>query len=174
MQYGFQRQAIRLRRILIGPSERYGSYRHDKFRQLQSIDNHLRHIHRRAEETRTQSLLLGDVAERLAVEQCVGCGIHERQEVVVARRSVAVFRPNSGAAEVGAEGKHHRCALYHRLVEVRWGEFLLHFLAARNDNGIQLQVSHCLCALRLFEQSVEQVVGNILCGIFPYGFSFFQ
>ena len=65
---GLDGQSVLQGRLLVGSAQRDGGYGHDEARQLQGVDERVGLIDRRAEEAGAQSLGLGEVAERLAVE----------------------------------------------------------------------------------------------------------
>ena len=87
-----------------------------------------------------------EVAERLGVEQGIGGGVDERQQVVVARFGVPAFGPEAGAVEVGTDGQHHGSLGHHGLVEVGGRQFLFHLIGAGDDDAVELQVAHGLGA----------------------------
>ena len=65
---GLDGQSVLQGRLLVGPAQRDGGYGHDEAGKLQGVDERVGLIDRRAEEAGAQSLGLGEVAERLAVE----------------------------------------------------------------------------------------------------------
>ena len=161
-----QWQAVALGWMFVRPSDGEGSHRHHEFRQFQSVDDHLWHIHRGAQEAGSQTSLFCQVGECLREEQGIGSRIHEREDVVVSRSTLAVFRPEGGAAIVGADGEHHRSACYHRLVEVGRSQGFLAFFASGYHHAVELQVAHGRSTHRLFEQLVQKFICNLFVGIF--------
>ena len=149
-----ERKTVALGRLLIWPSDGKGSHRHNQFRQLQGVDDHLRHIHRGAQEAGAQTRFFCQIGECLGKEQGIGSRIHKREDVVVSRSSLAVFCPEGGAAVVCADGEYHRGACYHRLVEVGRGQSLLSLFAAGYYYAVELQISHGRSSHRLFQQQV--------------------
>ena len=120
-------QSVAQRRLFGGPSHGQGGYGHHQSGQTEHIDDAVGHIDGGAEVTIAKALLVGQVAEGLGEQKGIGGGIDETQEIVVARCGLTLLAPTSGAAEVGADGQHHRGTLHHRLVEVGGGQqgFLL-------------------------------------------------
>ena len=86
-------QAVGEGRLLVGPAHGEGGYGHDELGQLEDVDDLLGLIDGGAQVAVAQSFLVHEVAERLGVEQGVGGGIDERQEVVVARLCLAAACP---------------------------------------------------------------------------------
>lgn len=167
VQYRLHRQAVGLRRVLAGPPERQRRHGHHEARQAQHLDYLLRHVHRGAEVAIPEPLLIGEVAERLRIEQRVARRVDERQEIVVARQGAALLGPPRRAAEIGAEREHHRGLRHHWLVEVRRRQLALLLLRPRHHDAVKLQVSHCLGALGLTQQPREQLLAHVHAGIFP-------
>ena len=135
---GGQGQTVGERRLLVGPSQGDGGHGHHQARQLQRVDDELGHVDGGAEIAQAQSLGLGKVAERLAVEQGIGGGVDEREEIVVAGIGLPVVAPYGGAPEVGTEGEHDGCLGHHGLVEMSGCEPLLHLRAACDDDAVEL------------------------------------
>ena len=167
-----QWQAVGLGWLFGWPSYGEGSHRHHEFRQLQSVDDHLWHIHRSAQEAGSQARFFSQVGKGLGKEQGIGSRIHEREDVVVSRGSLAVFCPEGGAAVVGTDGEYHRSACHHRLVEVGRCQSLLSLFAAGYHYAVELQVSHGRSAHRFFQQSVQKFICYLSVCIFANRGSF--
>ena len=148
-------QAVGEGRLFGRPADGERGDGHDKTGQLERVDNLLGLIDGSAQVAVAQSLFVHEVAERLRIEQGIDGRILERQEVVVARLCVALFTPARGAMEVGTDGEHHRRLRHHGLVEVGRSQSLLHLAVARDNDAIELQVAHSLCATGLCEEAVE-------------------
>lgn len=71
--------------------------------------------------------------------------------------------------EVGTDGKHHGGLRHHRLVEVGRSQALLHRGVAGDDDGVELQVAHSLCATGLCEEAVEELLADLFLGILANG-----
>ena len=106
----------------------------DKTRQLQDVDNLLRLVDGGAQIAVAQSLFVHEIAECLRIEQGIDGSILERQEVVVARLSLALLAPACGAVEVGTDGEHYGSLCHHGLVEVGGSQALLHVAIAGDDD----------------------------------------
>ena len=171
MDDALQRQSVGERRILVGPSQRYRGNGHHEARQLQRVDYLLGVIHRGAEEAVAESFLVGEVAEGLGIQQCVGGCIQEREQIVVSRRRLAVFCPSCGAVEISTDGEHHRRLRNHRLTEMRRRELLFHLCRTCHHHAVELQVSHRLGTHCLSEEPVEEFVAYGLVGILSYSLS---
>ena len=164
-----QRQTVAHLSFLSGPADGQRGNGHHQLRELQRVDNHLRHIDRCSQVAVTQSFLVHEVAQRLRIEQCIDGSILVRQEVVVARVCLALLTPTRGTSEVGTDGQHHRSALYHRLVEVCWCQPLFHLLTACHHHRIELQIAHGLRSGCLRHQSVQQFLRHFSFTILANG-----
>ena len=58
--------------------------------------------------------------------------------------------------EVGTDGEHHGGLRHHGLAEVGKRQALLHLVIAGDDDAVELQVAHGLCATGLCEEAVEE------------------
>ena len=150
-------QAVGEGRLLVGPSHGEGGYGHDETGELEDVDDLLGLIDGGAQVAVAESFLVHEVTERLGVEQCVGGGIDERQEVVVAGLRLSATCPCAGAVKVGADGEHDGSLGHHGLVEVGWCQSLLHLLGTCDDDAVELQVAHGLCARCLSHEAVQQL-----------------
>ena len=147
-------------RLFIGPAYGEGGYRHRELRQLEGVDDHLRHIDGGAEIAVAETFLVHQVAERLGIEQGIGGGIDKREEIVVAGFGLAVAGPNAGAIEVGADGQYYGGFFDHRLVEMGGRKLSFHLGIAGDDDGVELQVSHRLGAGCFGEQTTQQFLAD--------------
>ena len=133
-------------RAFIGPAQGECGHRHHQPGQTENVDNELGHIDRGAQKTVTQPFFLGQMTETLGEEQRISGSIDEREKIVVTGGGLAGLAPVGGAAEVGADGQHHRGLLYHRLVEVGGGQLVLHPGIAGHYYAVKLEVAHGLGA----------------------------
>ncbi len=166
---GLEGQAVGWRGLLGGPAEGDGGYGEDETGQPQHVDDGLGAVDGGAEKAEAEAAGFGKVAEGLAVEQGVGGGVEEGEEVVVARVGLPLLCPARGAPEVGAEGEHDGRRGDHRLAEVGGGEPTLLIVGTGDDNAVELQVAHGLGAQRGGEQAVEQLVGDGGLGVLADG-----
>ena len=165
MNEALQGQAVGEGGLFGRPADGEGGDGHNKAGQLEGVDNLLGLIDGGAEVAVAQSFFVHQVAERLCVEQCIDGCILEGEEVVVAWLSVALFTPAGGAMEIGTDGEHHGSLCHHGLVEVGWSQALLHLTVAGNDDAVELQVAHGLCATGLREEAVEERFANFALAI---------
>ena len=100
--------------------------------------------------------------------------MNEGEEVVVARRCLALLGPERGAAEVGTEGQYDGRLRHHRLVEVGRCQSLLGSSVAGDDDAIKLEVAHCGRLAGLLEQACEELVVHPLGGVSTDGSSVFD
>ena len=164
-----QGQAVGEGRLLVGPADGEGGDGHDESGQSQDVDDLLRLVDGGAEVAVAEPLFVHEVAERLCEEQGVGCGIDEREEVVVSWLCLAAFCPKTGAVEIGTDGQHHRGTSHHWLVEVGGGQLFFHLLGTGDDNTVELEVAHGLGACSFGEQTIQQFFADLSVGILSDG-----
>lgn len=131
---------------------------HDQTGQMEHVDDELGLVNSSAQEAVAQPFLIHEAAEGLRVEERIGSGIDEREEIVIARLGLTAASPSGGAVEVGTNGKHHRGLCHHRLVEVGRSQLLLDVGRASDNNAVQLQIAHSLRATSFIEESVQQML----------------
>lgn len=152
VQNALDGQPVGLCGCFVRPADGERCHGHDELRQPEQLYNGAGVIDGCAEETCSDAFRLGQVRKSLAIEQGVGGGVQERKEVVVARRSLSVFRPEGCSVEIGAEGQHCGGVFHHRLVEVCGCQSAFHFAVSCNHDGVKLQVSHRGSTLRLAQE----------------------
>ena len=134
-----------------GPSYGKGGHGKGESRQMQTFCYLSRRIQSGSQITDAQSLLFGQIAEGLCIEQSIGGCIHETEQVVVSWYGPAAFTPVCHASEIGTDGEHHRSIGHHRLMEVEGCQRTLSFLGASDHHAVQLQVTHGLCTGSLLQ-----------------------
>ena len=141
---------------------------------MENADDVLRRIEGGAKIAEAQSFSFGQRAEGLAEEEGIGGGIHKGEEIVVARVGLSLFAPAGDAVEIGAEGEEHGGLAHHGLVEMAGRELLLLGRVLREDNTVELEIAHCLCALGFGEEAMDEGAVNRPIGISADGLSVFQ
>ena len=162
-----QRETVAQGWMFCRPSDGQCGYWHYELRELQGVDDHLWHVNRSSQEASTQASLFCQIGEGLGKEKGIGSCIHKRENVVIARVSLAVLCPEGCAAIISTDGEDDRGFCYHRLVEVGWRQRLLSFFTSCYHNAVKLQVSHCRGALCLFQKTVQEFFRYFLLCIFP-------
>ena len=151
-----QGQAVAERTLFSRPANGQRGNGHDETWQLEDADDLLGLIDGGAQIAVAQPLLVHEVAECLRIEQGVDGRILEREEIVVAGLGLALFTPARGTMEVSTDGEHHGGLRHHGLAEVGKRQALLHLVIAGDDDAVELQVAHGLCATGLCEEAVEE------------------
>ena len=118
MYYCRKGQSVSHERMLVWPSQCDCSYWHDKSWQFQNIYYHLGHIYCCAKEACSKSLRFCQVAECLAIKECIGGGIDIREHVVISRGCLPLLCPQRCASEISTESKDHGSLNHHWLVEM--------------------------------------------------------
>jgi len=161
-----QRETVAQGWMFCRPADGQCGYWHYELRELQGVDNHLWHINRSSQETGAQTGFFCQVRKGLGEKKGIGSCIHKRENVIIARGSLAVLCPEGCAAIIGTDGEDDRGFCYHRLVEVGWRQCLLSFFTSCYHNAVKLQVSHCRGALCLFQKAVQEFFRYFLLCIF--------
>ena len=161
-------QAVGEGRLFGGPANGECGDGHDETGQLEDVDDLLRLVDGGAQIAVAETFLVHEVAERLRIEEGIDGCILERQEIVVARLGLALLTPAGGAMEVGTDGQHHRSLCHHGLIEVGRCQALLHLVIAGDDDTVQLQVAHGLCATGLSKETIEERFANLTLAILAY------
>ena len=174
MKDGGEGEAVGGGGLFVGPTEGDGGDGHNEARQVENADDVLRRIDGGAEIAEAQSFCFGQRAEGLAEEEGIGGGIHKGEEIVVARACLSLFAPAGDAVEIGAEGEEHGGLAHHGLVEMAGRELLLLGRVFREDNTVELEIAHCLCALGFGEEAMDEGVVNRPIGVSADGLSVFQ